>query len=246
MRVDTYVCSRCGLDRPVSLAQRAPYGAPVCAECQPQHSYDHQSSAPSITWSRKVAVIDLETTHLDERCGAITEIAVILCDRHLQEIERVHLRVEEHRGAVLHPRALEMTARGRYGSRAEWVKSGAVPLTTALSRAGRLLDGAALCAHHLWFDAPWLMRAYERAPAGTSGRDWVLSRDWRRSSIDTKQLAAPLSAQGRCLDDREDPRPSSSLPHVYRHLTGAPHERHHCAMSDAEACLEIARQLLAR
>lgn len=264
---DTFSCSRCGLDAAVGHG-RTHAGRRICRDCLDEinarplltalHTYadgydpsviDREQlaqwpAARRVRLSRNVAVLDLETTHLDERCGAITEIAVILCNGHLDPIERVHLRVEEHRGAILHPRALEMTARGRYESRADWVRSGAVPIATALARAGRLLDQAALCAHHLWFDAPWLMRAYERAPAGTPGRDWVLSRDWRRSSIDTKQLALPLAAQGLCLDDRSRPRPTTSLRHVYRYLIGRELEDHHDAMADAQACLDIARRLL--
>ena len=189
-----------------------------------------------IQWPTDVVFVDLETTGLDERTHGLTEVAVIRTDSNLiaRPEGTIHLRVDVAASALVCDWSREHTAWGQLGA-AAWVASGSKPITTALEIVGRLLDGAALAAQHLPFEARWLERLYKDAPAETSGREWILSRRWQRYAIDTRQLAAPLLAQRRVE--------STNLRSLCD-FVGVDLSKHHDALCDARACHQIARRLL--
>ena len=193
------------------------------------------SRLPSIDWGCDVVVVDLETTDLDPARGAITEIAVIRCDRHFRPRPdgTLYLRVDVPSGALVSDWSREYTAWGR-STPGDWIQRGSRPLQTALNQCGPLLAGAQLVAHHVPFDSAWLERAYASASPDTPGRDWVASGVWRRDAIDTRQLASSLAA--RCVLE------SRSLAACCRHFS-IPLDHHH-ALSDARACLALARIFL--
>lgn len=186
---------------------------------------------------RGLAAIDIETTHLDPKLGEITEVGVILCDEHLVEQSRHHIRIQarlQNRSRV-DPWIREHTAWGR-ATEAEWRQAGATPRTRAFARLGELLDGRALIAHHLPFERSWLQHHYSYWIDTMPGRAWITGDEWTRRSIDTRELASPLLAQGLI--------PGRSLRYC-ADIFGLTLDHHH-PLSDAEVCLEVARRLLRR
>lgn len=208
---------------------------------------------PSIDWGCPLLCIDVETTGLGFD-AEITEVAAITLDRHLAEVARLHVLVEpsQHRQDQASEWVQTHTAWGRAGSPAAWRGMGAVSIERALTLLGRAIEAAlllgasvddsgkerhtlGLLGQHYSFDVEAIALGWGGVPTDPSGaRDWFIGERWSRYSLDTRHLCAPLYASGR-LESR-------SLAALAKHLHI--HHSPHCALSDASATAEAARQLL--
>lgn len=202
------------------------------------HDYDHQLASVDdrqLSWPCDIAFVDLETTGFEPDKHDITEIAVIRCDPQFRVRSSYHTRVwvPESARASADPWVFENTAWGTTTA-IRWLET-SKPLNTALSMAGRLLDGAALCAQYLPFESDWLTSRYKRAPMETPSREWILSNRWRRNSLDTRDMLSPYVARGE-LSSRSLAAACSRF--------GIPLENHHDALCDARATRELAIRLL--
>lgn len=200
----------------------------------------------ALAWRCPLVCLDLELTGL-EHDASITEVAAIWLAPDLSEVERMHALVDPGREqSDAHPWVREHTRWGAAGSREHWRDLGAVAPALALERLGGMLQRASLISagrlgllgHALALvDVPSLLVAWgrrEHRHLWPAWRAWLADGSWRRYSIDTHDLAAPLLAQGLVK--------SRSLADCAAALGIAHHP--HCALSDAVATAEVARRLL--
>jgi DNA polymerase-3 subunit epsilon len=153
-----------------------------------------------------LAFLKLQTTGLDPQRHAIVELAVLLVD----------------------PRTLGIVAE-QTAYVADGVDHGAIPLTTALADAVRLLEGATVAGHHVGFDWAFFEATCKRAGI----------RPPRIASafVDTAVLAAPLVLRGDVQ--------GSSLSALAVHL-GVTVPSFPTAFGQARLALECMRALAAR
>jgi DNA polymerase III epsilon subunit-like protein len=185
-----------------------------------------------IDWGRECCVIDFETTGFDPHENDITEIAVIRTDRHLRPIKALHLLVVPQNTQIINKWVLENTRWGREGANIDsWRELGAISLEEALHLIMPFIADASPIAHFMPFETKWLRAAL--APLRAALAHQVMSDQWLRNAICTRELSSPLRARGICGRSLADVCKALGIEH-------APHD----AMSDARACLEVARILL--
>lgn len=170
----------------------------------------------------KFAFVDVETTGLDPEVHEIIELAYIITDRNLNVLSKYSTKILPENIEAASPRALEIN-----GYSPDLWDAEAVPLCAALNILDLNLPWTYLAGHNVGFDRKFIEAAYKKLGRDTPWRTYHM--------LDTSSLAMPLFFQGKI--------PSLSLSVLCDYFS-VTNEKAHSALSDIQATLEIAQNLM--